>query len=157
MTRKQFTDFVTLHQEALRRFLMAMCCGDDQLADDMAQETLIKAYLSCDGLRDDARFKTWVFRIAINVFLNHRRSVRPTVEVSEATAVEVTEGSDGSFRYEELYAALGRIPERERSAILLFYMEGYSVREIAVMVEVSNEVVRQYLSRGRRHLREIMK
>ena len=63
---------------------------------------------------------------------------------------------DGAFRYQALYAALDRLGPRERSAILLYYMQGYSVRETAGIVEASEEAVKQYLSRGRRHLRGLL-
>ena len=49
MTREQFTAHVEATQKAFRRFLVALCCGDSALADDIAQESYIKAYLSCDS------------------------------------------------------------------------------------------------------------
>lgn len=52
MTREEFTTHVERGRNALRRFLVALCCGDTSLADDIAQEAYIKAYLSSDGLSD---------------------------------------------------------------------------------------------------------
>ncbi len=156
MTREQFISHVESHQKAFRRLLTALCCGDTALADDIAQEAFIKAYLSCEGFRDDAKFTTWIYRIGFNTFLNHRRSARLTATYDEVAASDSGERADDSFRYQELYAALDRIPERERTSILLHYMEGYSVSEIAEIVEVSADAVKQHLSRGRRHLRGIL-
>ena len=79
MNREQFISHVESTQGALRRFLVALCCGDSALADDIAQETYIKAYLSSDSIRDEARFTAWIYRIAYNTFINARRAVRPTV------------------------------------------------------------------------------
>lgn len=156
MTRDEFIRNTESCQKAFRRFLTALCCGDSDEADDIAQESLVKAYLSCDGLKDPTKFKAWLYRIGFNTFFSHRRAVRPVTTLDDAPETEAPERSDGVFRYQALYAALDRIPERERTSILLYYMEGYSVREISAIVEVSEEAVRQHLSRGRSHLRGLL-
>lgn len=156
MTRDEFIRNTESCQKAFRRFLTALCCGDSDEADDIAQESLVKAYLSCDGLKEPAKFKAWLYRIGFNTFFSHRRAVRPTTTLDDAPETEASERSDNAFRYQALYAALDRIPERERTSILLYYMEGYSVREISGIVEVSEEAVRQHLSRGRNHLRGLL-
>lgn len=156
MTREQFIDLTEQHQMAVRRYLVALCCGDSQLADDLAQEALIKAYLAIDSLEDPQKFRQWVYRIAYNTFLYSKRTVRRTTDVEEAASVSATETSDSSFRYQALYQALQQIPDKERSSILLFYMEGYSVKEISEIAKTSQEAVRQQLSRGRKHLKDIL-
>jgi RNA polymerase sigma-70 factor (ECF subfamily) len=156
MTREQFITHVEGTQKAFRRFLVALCCGDAQLADDIAQEAYIKAYLSCDGFRDTDKFNAWIYRIGYNTFINQRRSQRPTVGYEHA-AIELSESkTDASFQYQDLYAALKTLPEKERIAILLFYIEGYSVKEISQIVDASADAVRQHLSRGRGHLRGLL-
>lgn len=156
MNREQFISHVEGTQGALRRFLVALCCGDSALADDIAQETYIKAYLSSDSIRDEARFTSWIYRIAYNTFINARRAVRPTERV-EAVADEVSgDVADDSFRYQELYNALDRLSGRERTAILLFYLEGYSIKEIAEIIDSSQDAVKQQLSRGRAHLKDML-
>lgn len=156
MNREQFISHVEGTQGALRRFLVALCCGDSALADDIAQETYIKAYLSSDSIRDEARFTAWIYRIAYNTFINARRAVRPTERV-EAVADEVSgDVADDSFRYQELYNALDRLSGRERTAILLFYLEGYSIKEIAEIIDSSQDAVKQQLSRGRAHLKDML-
>ncbi|MDE6121254.1 MAG: RNA polymerase sigma factor [Muribaculaceae bacterium] len=143
-------------QKAFRRFLVALCCGDTQLADDIAQESYLKAYLALDTLKDSDKIRGWLYRIGYNTFLSHRRSERPTADYDEARTLAAPDASDGAFRYQELYAALNRLPSRERTAILLFYIEGYQTKEIAEIVEASEEAVRQQLSRGRNHLKQYM-
>ena len=156
MDREQFISLVEAVQQPLRRFLTALCCGDRQLADDIAQESLIKAYLSSDGLADPARFKAWLYRIAYNTFVNSRRAVRLTVGYRETADIVSVETTDAAFRYEALYKALGRLPDRERTSVLLFYLEGYSVKDISAISETTESAVKQHLSRGRRHLRELL-
>ena len=84
-----------------------------QLADDIAQESLIKAYLSCEGFREEAKFSSWIFRIAYNTFLNHRRDERRTVGYDEAPDTPGDDTADSSSRYQELYAALNGLPPKE--------------------------------------------
>lgn len=156
MNRQQFIIHAEACQKALRRFLTALCCGDSQLADDIAQEALIKAYLSSEGFLNADSFNAWIYRIAYNAFLDHQRSRKQTVGYEDAKAIESDNQSDNAFRYQELYASLDRLSAKERSAILLFYMEGYSVKEISVITESSEGAVKQYLSRGRSHLRNLM-
>jgi len=156
MTRQQFTIYVEATQKELRRFLVALCCGDTALADDIAQETYVKAYLSADGFREESKFSSWVFRIAYNTFVSYIRCSRVTMSLDTAAAECSASRSDDAFRYQALYMALDKLTGKERTAILLFYMEGYSVAEIAGIIETSEDAVRQQLSRGRVHLRKML-
>ncbi|MCM1028596.1 MAG: RNA polymerase sigma factor [Alloprevotella sp.] len=156
MTREQFAYNVEVCQGALRRFLTALCCGDGGLADDLAQEAFLKAYLSLDTLTEPDKFKAWVFRIGYNLFVNSRRAEKHMESYDSAIGCEASTGADDAFRYQALYAALDRLPPRERTSVLLFYMEGYSTREIADITSTAEGTVRQHLSRGRAHLRQLM-
>lgn len=156
MTRGQFISHVEATQKAFRRFLVALCCGDSALADDVAQEAYIKAYLSCDSFNDPGKFNAWIYRIGYNTFLNHRRARHLTTGYEEAAGLEAGDSADSSFEYQDLYSALNSLPAKERTSLLLFYMESYSVKEIAEIQETTADAVKQHLSRGRRHLRELM-
>lgn len=125
MTREQFISNVEATQRAFRRFLVALCCGDAALADDVAQESYIKAYLSCDSCSDTAKFNAWIFKIGYNTFINHKRGERLTVGYEDAKEVTAHDSADASFAYQDLYDALNRIPAKERTSVLLFYMQGY--------------------------------
>lgn len=157
MTREDFITHVEGTQRAFRRFLVALCCGDSQLADDIAQESLIKAYLSSEGFRDADKFTSWIYRIGYNTFLNYRRSAKKTEGYGAAEEVPAQEATDSVFRYQALYAALDRLSATERTSIILFYMEGYSIKEITEIENVSQDAVKKHLSRGRMHLRDLMK
>ena len=127
MTREQFITYVESTQKSFRRFLVALCCGDDSLADDIAQEAFIKAYLSCDSFNSGDKFSAWIYRIGYNTFLNCCRSRKISVGYDEAVDMVADETADRIFRYQELYAALYRRPAKERMSLLLFYLEGYSI------------------------------
>ena len=152
MTRQLFIQYVKDNQERLRRYLIALCCGDAQLADDIAQETYMKAFLAADTFREQAKFTTWIYRIAYNTFVSQQRAWRPTVDLDNAHTIAADDKGD----YQGLYMALDRLSEKERSAVLLFYIQGYAVREIAEVMNSTENAVRLLLSRGRTHLRELL-
>lgn len=156
MTRAEFIDNVEACQEPLRRFVAALCVGDLHLADDIAQEALVKAYLAKDTFRGRGGFKTWVFSIAHNTYLDFCRRRRPTVEIGAVEGVSGSGMADSAFRYQELYAALAQLSDKERAAVSLYYIEGYKIEDIAGITGSRVDAVKQQLSRGRAHLREIL-
>ena len=153
MTREVFIAHVEREQEALRGFLLALCCGKRDDADDLAQDALVKAYLSLAGYRDEGKFRSWLFKIAYNTFLNHKASCRTMDSIDEARAFIGGTEADSSFEHQDLYLALLTLPPKERSAITLFYLNGYSIKEIAAITDASQDAVKQQLSRGRDKLK----
>ena len=153
MTREVFIAQVEREQEALRGFLLALCCGKKDDADDLAQDALVKAYLSLAGYQNKGKFRSWLFKIAYNTFLSHKASCRTMDSIDEArTFIGGTE-ADASFEHQDLYLALRTLPPKERSAITLFYFNGYSIKEIAAITDASQDAVKQQLSRGRDKLK----
>ena len=158
MNRGQFIACVEREQEALRGFLLALCCGNRDEADDLAQDALVTAYLACSGFRDGGKFRSWLFKIAHNTFLSHRRSQQPPTISIDAVPIEaLPQRGSGEGASSDLYLALATLPPKERSAITLFYLNGYSIKEIAAITEASQDAVKQQLSRGRDKLRAILK
>ena len=140
-------------QEALRGFLLALCCGNKSDADDLAQDALVKAYLSLAGYQNKGKFRSWLFKIAYNTFLNHKASCRTMESIDEARTLIGGNEADSSFEHQDLYLSLRTLPPKERSAITLYYMNGYSIKEIATITDASQDAVKQQLSRGRDKLK----
>lgn len=157
MTRDVFITHVEREQEALRGFLLALCCGKKDDADDLAQDALVKAYLSSAGYQDKGKFRSWLFKIAYNTFLNHKASQRCTESIDEARALVSSTNADAEFEHQDLYLALRTLPPKERSSITLFYLNGYSIKEIAAITDTSEDAVKKQLSRGRDKLKEKLK
>lgn len=157
MTRETFITYVEREQEALRGFLLALCCGNQSDADDLAQDALVKAYLSSAGYQDKGKFRSWLFKIAHNTFLNHRASLRTMESIDEARTLASSTSADAEFQHQDLYLALSTLPPKERSAITLFYLSGYNIKEIAAITDTSEDAVKKQLSRGRDKLREQLK
>ena len=159
MTEERFIDLVRVEQEPLRRFLLALCGGDSALADDIAQDSLVRAYVASGSFMGLSSFRTWLFRIAYNCYVDHRRKKHPEqapIDGSEASNLEDKNTSDASFRYQQLYLAMGRLSEKERTAIILFYFEDRSIKEIASILGIPAGTVKYHLSIGRTHLKELM-
>jgi RNA polymerase sigma-70 factor (ECF subfamily) len=155
VNRKSFELQVIENQEPLRRFLRNLCRGDAALADDIAQEAFIKAFLHLDTFGERSSFSTWLFRIAYNCFCDNKRVVeRYSFTAAEELSVPASETSDGAFDHQELYLALDRLNVKERTALLLFYMEEKSLREISDITRIPINTVKAHLSRGRLHVSE---
>ena len=158
MTRDEFIGLASAEQESLRRFLLSLC-NDAALADDIAQDALVNAYVASASFRGAARFSTWLFRIAYNCFIDRMRGRRlqtAPLDTPAARAVPGPEAADGRFRHEDLHRAIGMLPDKERAALLLFYMEDKPVKEVADILEMPAGSVRAYLTRGRQHVKEYL-
>lgn len=159
MTKQQFIELAAAEQESLRRFLCGLCGGDGFRADDIAQEALLKAYLSFERFQGRSRFSTWLFRIAYNCWYDQLQNYpdNESVDLQEVRKVE-DEGStaDKKYEYQQLYAAIGSLTRQEQAVILLFYMEEKSVKEIEVITGMPSGTIRSHLSRARGHLKQYL-
>ena len=159
MSPERFIDLVRAEQESLRRFLLALCAGDSQEADDIAQDALIRAYIASGSFLGLSKFSTWLFRIAYNCYLDRQRRSRPetiSTDSVQALSIPSTEQADDQFRYQQLYKALEQLPEKEKAAIVLHYFEDLSIKEIASILQSPPGTIKYHLSRGRNHLKSIL-
>ena len=106
MTREQFIFEVRVCQGPLRRFLTTLCNGDSARGDDLAQETMLRAWLASDRFRGS--FRSWLFRIAYNVFVDHFRRQPQGIDTMDDVGTErvpADTGADEAFRHEALTQA----------------------------------------------------
>ena len=159
MTEKRFIDLVRVEQEPLRRFLLALCGGDSAMADDIAQDSLVRAYVASGSFLGLSQFRTWLFKIAYNCYIDRCRRKHPEqapIDGREALSIPSEDISDASFRYQQLYQALDKLPEKEKAAIILFYFEDRSIKEISLILGIPSGTVKYHLSTGRSHLKEYL-
>ena len=159
MSPERFIDLVRAEQESLRRFLLALCVGDSQEADDIAQDALVRAYVASGSFLGLSKFSTWLFRIAYNCYIDRCRKIKPeTIQPDSPQALDIpaTDETDAAFKYQQLYMALDRLPEKEKASIILHYFEDRSIKEIASILEIPPGTVKYYLSIGRNHLKDLL-
>ena len=164
MTKEQFIEMITREQESLRRFLRGLCSGDGFRADDLAQEALLKAYLSFEHYEGRSRFSTWLFRIAFNCWYDSQKKRGKEVEwlsFDDPSSGGPPDGpADSSmdviFENQQLYMAIGNLSLQEQTVIQLFYIEEKSIKEIEIITGMPSGTIRSHLSRGRRHLKEYL-
>ena len=160
MSPERFIDLVRTEQESLRRFLLALCAGDSFEADDIAQDALVRAYVASGSFLGLSKFSTWLFRIAYNCYIDRkRRPDRKTTDLDspEVRQIAAIDETDAAFKYQQLYNALDKIPDKERAAIILHYFEDLSIKEIASILQIPAGTVKYHLSNGRNHLKSILK
>ena len=159
MSPERFIDLVRAEQESLRRFLLALCGGDSQEADDIAQDALVRAYVASGSFLGLSKFSTWLFRIAYNCYIDRCRKPKPEMiqaDTPQAMNVPATDETDASFKYQQLYQALEKLPEKEKAAIILHYFEDRSIKEIASILEMPLGTVKYHLSIGRNRLKDLL-
>lgn len=142
------------YQSSIRRFFLNLTMGDAPLSDDLAQETFIKAYLNLKGFQGLSGFSTWLFRIAYNVHYDHVRSKKTTGVINESEINRIYEvQNEFSTEKTDLNEALRILRTEERTAILLFYMEDKTHRDIAAIMHCPLGTVKTYILKGKEKLR----
>jgi len=122
----------------------------EQDCEDAVQEAILKAYNKLGTLKKEQYFKTWLVRILINECYSLKRK-----EYSQVPYEEYFESAKANDKenYNELYSAIQNLPERIRITIVLYYVEGYSVKEIKQILQIPTGTVKSRLAKGRNLLK----
>lgn len=157
--RTAFESLYRSHRDRIYGLLWRLCGGDAALAEDMLQEAFVRAWQKLHSFRGDSRFGTWLHRLSANVALSDRRTrVRRSLrEVSMDEAVERTALGDRDVfadKRMDLEKAIARLPERARTVLILFDIEGYRHDEIAELAGMAVGSSKAQLHRARKILRE---
>ena len=152
-----FGELVRRHQSPVRGLLRQLTRADVELADDLAQETFIRAYKNIRNFRGEAKFSTWLYRIAYNVFRDQARKRKELVGIGEAQwqSAADPQAADPGLR-QDLMSALNSLPLHERSAIVLCCQNGLSHDEAARVLEIPLGTVKTNVLRGREKLKKIL-
>lgn len=132
--------------------------ADDELAKDYAQEAWIRAIRALPTFRGDARFSTWLHRIAVNSALQAMRKAetRQRREAPIPEHVATLPGSRDALLKRRLEVALDRLPEGMRRVIILHDVEGYTHEEIAEMMGRTSSFSKSQLARAHARLRRLL-
>ena len=152
-----FGELVRRHQSAVRGLLRQLTRTDLALADDLAQDTFMRAYKHIRSFRGEARFSTWLYRIAYNCFREDARRRKELVGIDEEQlqAEADPQTVDPGLRH-DLMHALNLLPLRERSAVLLCCQNGLSHDEAARVLDIPLGTVKTNVLRGREKLKKML-
>jgi RNA polymerase sigma-70 factor, ECF subfamily len=153
-----FAELVRRHQGKVRGLLLRLT-NNQSVADDLAQEVFLRAYRGLVGFEGRSRFSTWIYRIAYNVFLNHRTRGKPLVALpdgfeSHAAAPDTELSPSRLDLRHDLAAAIAQLPDRYRVVVTLYYLEEVSYPEIAEVLDLPLGTVKTHLHRAKRMLRD---
>lgn len=156
--KRAFDTLVKKYQSPVRRFFLHQTLGDEELSDDLAQETFIKAYTHLASFKNLSSFSTWLYKIAYHIFYDYIRSRKETtgLEDREVDAAYQTEQRNVGKQM-DLYRGLSRLKETERTCITLFYMEDLSIDKISAVTGMPAGTIKSHLSRGKEKLANFLR
>ena len=160
--KKAFDQLVRKYQSPVRRFFLNQTLGDEQLSDDLAQETFIKAYVNITKFRGMASFSTWLIRIAYNVFYDYHRGLKVKgdrlKEISSVADMSPsTLHTPSSSLKMDIYSALALLKPDERTCITLQLIDGYPIDQIAKVTGIPENTVKSHLHRGKEKMANYLK
>lgn len=162
--RSALRKLVDQHKHRLFAFIWRMI-RDHHEAEDLCQDTFLKAFASLDTFSTRYRFSTWLFTIGYRVCLNRMRRKRPVTGDVDFTLIpqplgdspqDVLESEEASRLRAGVWSAVERLTPPQRAAILLFYRHEMSCQEVSAVMELPLATVKSHLHRARARLREIL-
>lgn len=160
--QKSYEILVKRYQKRVHRLAQRLV-RDADAADDVAQETFIRAYYALSRYEQGRNFYFWLSRIAVNLALNHLSREKRLVALPEddtnldpALSTDPTAEADASQLKVRIGEAIEKLPLHQRSVLLLRAQEGLSYQEIARNLDISIGTVMSRLSRARQALKELL-
>jgi RNA polymerase sigma-70 factor (ECF subfamily) len=156
--RQAFARLVERHWDGLFRWLLHLA-HDRHTAEDLAQDSFLKALNGLHTFRPGSNFRAWLFRIAHNTFANHRRSSRPRQPYPEELPADGEGPLEQTLSREALQLlgrAVSRLPADFRAAFLLRAEEGLSFREIGEALGITEETARWRVFKARHKLMTVL-
>jgi RNA polymerase sigma-70 factor (ECF subfamily) len=149
---RAYGKLVSKYQSDVRGLLIRLTNGDKALADDLAQEVFIRAYVYLKSYKATANFSTWLYRISYNVFIDNYKSKKQTSDIGDYDFIqEVNEDVSSKI---DLENAIKVLKQNEKVLVLLHYEKGYSHSEIAKILQVPLGTVKTNILRAKAKLKK---
>jgi RNA polymerase sigma-70 factor (ECF subfamily) len=130
-------------------------------AEEAAQDAFIKAYHHLAGFNRQSKFSTWVYRIVFNTAISYKRKNKPSFQTIEKTVIAYGQEADGVLEKTDkrhyLNQAMARLNEADRTALSLFYLEEFSLEEIAEITGMQANTIKVRIHRARQRLADELK
>lgn len=149
---------VTAYLGPLRAFGITLT-GNRAAADDLVQDTILKAWSNIEKFQPGTNMQAWLFTILRNTFYSNRRKHRrevPDPEGLHAAALFELPAHDGRLAYRDFHRAFAQLSDEHREVLMLVGASGLSTEETAAMIGVAVGTVKSRTSRARRRLSELM-
>ncbi len=143
---------------SLRAFAISLC-GNVDRADDLVQETLLRAIANVDSFQPGTNMPAWLFTILRNLFRSDYRKRRREVEDADghhADSLKSHPEQPGRIEFEEFRAALSKLPEDQREALLLVGASGFSYEEAATICDCAVGTIKSRVNRARNRLTALL-
>ncbi len=147
--KKEYVDtVVNKYSDMLFRICYCILCNKSD-AEDALQDTFVKLITKAPDFRGEEHEKAWLIKVATNISKNMvmLRLRRNTLDFGDVTEIGVKDEDS------EVFEAIMNLPVKYKIVMVLFYVEGYKTEEIAEIMQVSGEVVRKRLQKGRELLK----
>ena len=160
--RLAFEKLYHSHCDRIFGLCWRMCGGDNALAEDMVQEAFVRAWNKLHLFKGESKFGTWLHRLTVNVVLSDRRIRVKRVQREQGFSddierVQVGDRDVFAGLRKDLEAAISGLPERARTVLVLYDIEGYKHDEIAKMTGMAVGSSKAQLHRARKLVREVLK
>lgn len=151
---RAFAALLERHQSMVRGLLLRLTGGNGSLADDLAQETFLQVFRSLGGYRGEAKFSSWLYRIAYNKFLTHkRRQLVPDLEFGNGADEDCPHPDRAIGARIDLERAMTTLKTAERAALTLCFAYGLSHVEASAVMGLPVGTIKSHIARGRDKLR----
>lgn len=155
MTEEQFESNVVAMTDDLYRVSASLLKGYHD-RQDAVQEAIFKAWKNLPKLRDETRFRAWLTHIVVNECRALWRTRKRDPQNEPPDIPDARDDYDRALRDDETHSAVMALPEKIRLTVVLFYMDGFSQREIAQALRVPEGTVASRLNQGRKRLRALL-
>ena len=158
MTRPSLEEQLIAEVPSLRAFARSLA-QDHATADDLVQETILKAWSKLDSFEDGTNLRAWLFTILRNTFFSLKRKVRREVEdVDGAHAAKLVQlpRQEGAMELAKFRTALARLPDDQREALVLVGAAGFTYEEAAAICGCAVGTMKSRINRARDRLSSLL-
>lgn len=158
MSSQDVRDELVEHLPALRAFAISLT-RNNAIADDMVQDTIVKAWTNIDKYQAGTNMRAWLFTILRNSYYSNRRKAkREVADIDGVFTDSMAEkpAHDGRLQMRDFKVAFAQLPDEQRETLILVGASGFSYEEAAEMCGVAVGTIKSRANRGRKRLAELM-
>ena len=149
--KEAFVQLIRINKQSMYKAAWVYLRNEQDIADAL-QNTILSCYEKIQGLREVKYFKTWLIRILINKCNDILRKGKRECSYDVISEQGDAGMSTARYEFEEL---MNQLDEKYRTVLILYYAEGFKVREIAQLLEMEENTVKTRLSRGRKEVKKM--